>query len=324
METYTDFLTYYTLLVLFICFQEYNVYYIFYFIIYCYFFSTMLNNIDRFSLFDDIFPFLKNYVGKLFVIKYGGSVMQNQFLQTQFINDISFLYFLGIKIVLVHGGGPSINNWLLKFNIEPKFESGIRVTDQSTMEIVEMVLSGKINKSLVSLLNQNNVLSIGLSGKDANLVKSSPLFSNSDNLVGRIDSINNDILSLLLNNNYLPVISSISYGLNNKTYNINADTFAGSIAQSLSADKLILLTDTLGIMEDINVSSSLIRSLSIDDVKKLKDRFIISGGMIPKVDCSVKALNGGVESVHIIDGRVQHSLLYELFTLEGIGSRITH
>nr|YP_009392968.1 acetylglutamate kinase [Caloglossa intermedia]ARW61530.1 acetylglutamate kinase [Caloglossa intermedia] len=283
----------------------------------------MLNNTDRFFLFDEIFPFLKSYIGKLFVVKYGGSIMQNELLQSQFIDDLSFLHFLGIKVVLVHGGGPSINNWLVKFNIKPKFENGFRVTDASTMEIVEMVLSGKINKHLVSLFNRNNVLSVGLSGKDANLVESSPLFCNSTNLVGCVDSVNNNILQLLLDNCYLPVVSSISNGLDNRTYNINADTFAGSLAESLSAEKLVLLTDTLGVMRDINVSSSLIKSLKISDVQILKDKAIISGGMIPKVDCCVKALQGGVKSVHIIDGRISHSLLHELFTPEGIGSKIT-
>lgn len=298
------------------------IFFILLYIIYYYFFLIMLNNDSRFSFFDDIFPFLSDYVGKLFVIKYGGSAMQDQLLQAQVIRDICFLHFLGIKIVLVHGGGPSINSWLTKLKIQPKFENGIRVTDAPTMEIVEMVLSGKINKQLVSLFNQNNVSSVGLSGKDANLAFSSSLFSNSDNLVGCIDSINNNLLKLLLNNHYLPVISSISSGLNNKTYNINADTFASSIAESLSADKLVLLTDMPGIMKDINVSSSLIKHLNIDDVKELKNKSIISGGMIPKVDCCLKALEGGVKSVHIIDGRTRHALLHELFTPEGIGSKI--
>lgn len=284
----------------------------------------MLNNSNRFSLINDILPFIKNYTNKLFVIKYGGAAMQDDSLQLNVINDISFLHFLGIKIVLVHGGGPSINSWLSKLNIEPKFENGIRLTDSSTMEIVEMVLSGKINKNLVSLFNKNNILSVGLSGKDANLTVSSPLFLNSNNLVGRIDLINDDVLHLLLGNNYIPVISSISHGSSHGTYNINADTFAGSIAGSLVADKLILLTDTLGVMKDVNVPSSLIKNLRIDDVLSLKEESIISGGMIPKLESCIKALNSGVKSAHIIDGRISHSLLYELFTLDRIGSKITH
>ena len=282
----------------------------------------MLNDFDRFSLISDILPFIKSYTTKLFVIKYGGSAMQSSFLQSSVINDISFLHFLGIKIVLVHGGGPFINDWLSKFNIKSEFENGVRLTDARMMEVVEMVLSGKVNKNLVSLFGRNDILSIGLSGKDANLSFASPFFSNSSNLVGRVNSINSNILHLLLNNNYIPVISSISSGLDQNTYNINADTFAGSIAESLVADKLILLTDTLGIMRDINNSSSLIKDLKIDDISDLKQNSIISGGMIPKVDCCIKALKSGVKSTHIIDGRISHSLLLELFTLERIGSKI--
>nr|YP_009393795.1 acetylglutamate kinase [Caloglossa beccarii]ARW62357.1 acetylglutamate kinase [Caloglossa beccarii] len=283
----------------------------------------MLNNFDRFSLVNDILPFIKDYTNKLFVIKYGGSAMQDNSLQFNVINDISFLHFLGIKIVLVHGGGPSINTWLSKLNIKPRFENGIRLTDSQTMEVVEMVLSGKINKHLVSLFNKNNILSVGLSGKDANLTLSSPLFLNSNNLVGHIDLINNNVLNLLLSNNYVPVISSISCDLNQDTYNINADTFAGSIAESLAADKLILLTDTLGVMQNLNVPSSLIKNLKIDDISSLREECIISGGMIPKVECCVKAVKHGVKSAHIIDGRIPHSLLYELLTLDRIGSKIT-
>lgn len=282
----------------------------------------MLNDFNRFSLISDILPFIRNYTSKLFVIKYGGSAMQSDLLQSNVINDISFLHFLGIKIVLVHGGGPFVSSWLSKLDIKSEFENGVRLTDSKMMEVVEMVLSGKVNKNLVSLFGKNDILSVGLSGKDANLSFASPFFSNSNNLVGRVNSVNSHILRLLLSNNYIPVISSISSGLDQNTYNINADTFAGSIAESLLADKLILLTDTLGIMKDMNDSSSLIKDLKIDDILNLKENSIISGGMIPKVDSCVKALKSGVKSTHIIDGRISHSLLLELFTLERIGSRI--
>nr|QCI04640.1 acetylglutamate kinase [Apoglossum ruscifolium] len=277
---------------------------------------------NHFSFVSDILPFIKKYYGCTFVIKYGGSAMQDKSLQAKVIADICLLYFLGIKIILVHGGGPFINDWLFKLNIKPQFEQGIRITDQDTMQIVEMVLVGKVNKELVSLFNQNNVLSVGLSGKDANLIISSPLFANSNNLVGKIDSVNNQILEILLSNNYIPVISSVSSSLDNKTYNINADTVAGSIAASLKADKLILLTDTPGIMYDINDSSTLIKNLNISFVKKLREQLVISGGMIPKVECCIKALKSNVKSTHIIDGRVEHSLLYEVLTLDRIGSMI--
>nr|YP_009295252.1 acetylglutamate kinase [Dasya binghamiae]AOH77264.1 acetylglutamate kinase [Dasya binghamiae] len=279
-------------------------------------------NFDRFAFISDLFPFIQKYVGSTFIIKYGGSVMQDEFLKYKVIEDIAFLYSLGIKIILVHGGGPFINQWLSKLNIQPRFDNGIRLTDRSTMEIVEMVLVGQVNKDLVNLLNQNTVPAIGLCGKDSNLIMASPLFNKSENLVGKIDSINNKILNLLLNNNYIPVIASVASGLDNQTYNVNADTVAGAIAQSLKAEKLILLTDTPGVMLDINDSSSLIKNLNFSDVQRLKQNLVISGGMIPKVDCCINALNGHVKSTHIIDGRIKNALLHELLTLDRIGSRI--
>nr|YP_009391313.1 acetylglutamate kinase [Dipterocladia arabiensis]ARW59457.1 acetylglutamate kinase [Dipterocladia arabiensis] len=285
----------------------------------------MLKNVDfdRFAFVSDFLPILQHYIGRVFVIKYGGSVMKDEFLKSKVIEDLSFLHLLGIKIILVHGGGPFINQWLTKLNIKPVFNQGIRVTDESTMEIVEMVLAGKVNKNLVDLLNNKGILSIGLSGKDSNLIVASSLFNSSENLVGKIDHINHQILKILLNNNYIPVIASIGSGLDGKTYNINADTVAGSLAESLQADKLILLTDTPGVMYDINDSSTLIKTLNVDDVQKLQKDLVISGGMIPKVECCIKALKANVKSTHIIDGKVQHALLYELLTLDRIGSMIT-
>jgi len=279
-------------------------------------------NLKYFSFVGEILPMITQYSGKIFVIKYGGSIMSNDDLKLKIVEDISFLYSLGIKVILVHGGGPLINDYLSKFNIKPIFKNGIRVTDDTTMEVVEMVLSGKINKNLVSLFSANNILSVGLSGKDATMVTSSPLFSDLHNLVGKIESIDNNFLRLLLSNNYLPIISSISSGYDNKTYNINADIFAGLIARSLLADKFILLTDTPGVMFNINDPSTLIKKLNVSQIEDLKRQSIISGGMIPKVDCCVQALQSGVKSVHIIDGKLEHSLLYELFTELGIGSQI--
>lgn len=285
----------------------------------------MLKNsdFDRFAFIGDFLPFLQNYIGCTIVIKYGGSVMKDQFLKSKVIEDISFLHLLGIKIVLVHGGGPFINEWLTKLNITPKFDQGIRITDYPTMQIVEMVLSGQVNKNLVHLLNQNNVPCVGLSGKDSNLILASSLFDSPDNLVGKIDHINDKILRILLDNNYIPVIASVAAGIDSKTYNINADTVAGFIAESLQADKLILLTDTPGVMYDINDSSTLIKTLNLDYVHKLQKDLIISGGMIPKVECCLKALRSNVKSTHIIDGKIQHALLYELLTSDRIGSMIT-
>nr|QCI07613.1 acetylglutamate kinase [Nitophyllum punctatum] len=277
----------------------------------------------RFLLAHDILPFIREYSGSTFVIKYGGSVMKDNFLQSSVIKDICFLHSLGIKIILVHGGGPFINDWLNKLNISPQFRDGIRVTDRKTMEIVEMVLVGQVNKNLVSLFNQNNVLSIGLSGKDSKLIISSPLFSSPDNLVGKIDSINNSILKILLDNNYIPVIASVASDYEGNTHNINADTVAGSIAQSLSAEKLILLTDTLGVMSDLDDSSSLFKSLNVDLLKALKNQKVISGGMIPKVQCCLDAIKSNVNSAHIISGNIPNALLYETLTNHRVGSMIT-
>ena len=280
-------------------------------------------NLNDFFSIDSISPFLKKYTGSIVVIKYGGAAMKNEFLQSNVIQNICYLHSLGLKVVLVHGGGPFINNWLNKLDIVPKFEKGIRITDRDTMDIVEMVLAGKINKKLVSLFNQYNISSIGLSGKDANLLIASPLFIDSNNLVGKIDIVNNHILQLLLDHNYIPVISSIATSVNNETYNVNADNVASAIALSLKAESLILLTDTLGVMKDIHNPSTLIKNLNLFTINKLKNQSIISGGMIPKVDCCINALKGGVNSAHIISGNLENAILYELLTSNRIGSRIT-
>lgn len=283
----------------------------------------MFNDIQRINVLTETLPFIKQFSNSTIVIKYGGSAMKSQYLKNQIINDLLFLHDLGIRLILVHGGGPIINTWLKRCNIEPKFHSGLRVTDKQTMEIVEMVLVGKVNKDLVSLLNRDTNCAIGLSGKDGNLVMASPLFDSSENLVGKVDDLNIDILNLLINNSYIPVIASVASGQNGQSYNINADTVAASIAMSVKAEKLILLTDIPGIMSDIHNSDTLIKKLTINDIEMLKNKKIISDGMIPKVDCSIDALHGGVKSVHIIDGSIEHALLLEIFTEKGIGSMIT-
>nr|AZL88064.1 acetylglutamate kinase [Harveyella mirabilis] len=278
---------------------------------------------DRFYFSSKTLSFVNQYIGSTFVIKYGGSVMQNDSLQIEVIKDIALLYLLGIKIVLVHGGGLFINDWLYKLNIQPKFQNGVRVTDPDTMEIVEMVLAGKINKSIVSLFNQNNILSLGISGKDANLIKASSLSNLSSNLTGKIESINTLVLELLLSNKFLPVIASVASDSDGNTYNINADTAASSIASALKANKLILLTDTPGILYDVRDPSSLIHHLNFSVIKELYSKNLILDGMIPKVESCISALNGNVKTTHIIDGREKHSLLYEVLTDKRVGSMIT-
>nr|YP_009396882.1 acetylglutamate kinase [Ophidocladus simpliciusculus]ARW66068.1 acetylglutamate kinase [Ophidocladus simpliciusculus] len=277
---------------------------------------------DHFYLSTNALSLMNSYVGSTFVVKYGGSAMRNNVLQSNVVQDLCFLRLLGINIVLVHGGGFFINEWLSRLNIEPKFENGIRVTDFETMELAEMVLTGKINKELVSLFNQNNIFCVGLSGKDANLVQASAMFDSPENLTGKVDLVNKKILNLLLSNNCLPVIASIASDLQGNTYNVNADTVASAIASTLKADKLILLTDTPGILYDSSNYSTTIKDLNLKTIESLQLQHIISGGMIPKIQSSIDALKLGVESVHIIDGTLRHALLYEVFTSERIGSKI--
>nr|QCI08931.1 acetylglutamate kinase [Wrangelia sp.] len=270
-----------------------------------------------------LLPFIKKYTGSTIVIKYGGSAMTDLDLCYSLIQDIILLYYLNINIILIHGGGPFINQWLLKLNIQPKFNNGIRITDNQTLELVQMVLLGKVNSDLVSLFNRQDDLAIGLSGNDSNLIIPEPLFSSSNNFVATVKSINSRLLNLLLVNKYIPIIASIASNDQGQMYNINADTIAGYIAAAMKADKLILLTDTPGIMTNINDNSSLIKQITTKDLKKLKADKVIIGGMIPKVNACVTALNNGVQSTHIINGTYKHSLLYELFSDFHVGSTIT-
>ena len=282
----------------------------------------MLNDFERVQVLSEALPFIQQFSGRTIVIKYGGAAMQNQVLKNKVIEDILFLSYIGLKPVLVHGGGPMINSWLKKLNIQAKFDQGVRVTDLSTMEIVEMVLIGKVNQELVAMINKKKGQAIGLSGKDAQLITATQLFSKQDNFVGKICHVNIDIVNLLIKRGYIPVIASVAADIHGQTYNINADTVAGAIAAELKAEKLILLTDTLGILTDLNNPHSLIRSLDSLKVDDLKKTNVISGGMIPKVDCCVQAIKNGVNSAHIIDGRIEHALLLEILTKHGIGSML--
>lgn len=282
----------------------------------------MLSDFERVEVLSQSFPFIQQYMGHIVVIKYGGSAMKNVHLEEKVIKDILFLSSIGLRPVLVHGGGNLINSWLRKINIEPKFSDGVRVTDSDTMEVVEMVLLGKVNQNLVSLINKNNGKAIGLSGKDAKLITAKAISTSDLNLVGRVKSVNSRIIHILIKEGYIPVIASVAASEEGKTYNINADTVAGAIAAELKAEKLILLTDTVGILKDINNPQTLVRSLDATKVHDLKSKKIISGGMIPKVDCCIQAIKYGVKSAHIIDGRIEHALLLEILTKDGIGSML--
>ena len=282
----------------------------------------MLNDFERVQVLSEALPFIQKFAGRIIVIKYGGAAMQNQLLKNKVIEDILFLSYVGLKPILVHGGGPMINNWLKRLNIETRFDQGIRFTDLATMEVVEMVLTGKVNQELVALINKKKGRAIGLSGKDANLITATSFFGQNGNFVGKIGCVNVEIINLLIQNNYIPVIASIAASTDGQSYNINADTVAGAIAAELKAEKLILLTDTPGIMMNPDDSQSLIKLVDMLMVDKLKKNKTILGGMIPKVDCCVQAIKHGVKSAHIIDGRVDHALLLEILTKDGIGSML--
>ena len=264
----------------------------------------MLTDLNRVQVLSEALPFIQEFFGRTIVVKYGGAAMKNSTLKNKLIEDILFLSYIGIKPILVHGGGPMINTWLEKVNIQSR-------------------LVGKINKELVTLLNQKKGLAIGLSGKDGNLLIASHLFKGTDNLVGSIKKVNVEILRLLLDSGYIPIISSVAADENGQSYNVNADTAAGALAEALSAEKLILLTDTLGIMHNLSDPSTLMKHLTVNQVQKLSEQKVITGGMIPKVECCIKALQGNVKAAHIIDGRVEHALLLEVLTSQGIGSMIT-
>ena len=285
----------------------------------------MIDDFQRVQVLSEALSIINGLSNRIIVVKYGGAAMRDNLLKTHVVDDILLLSSLGVQIVLVHGGGPAINSWLKKINIKPKFHNGIRITDQPTMEIVEMVLVGKVNKDLVALFNRHTNSAIGLSGKDSNLIVASPLFASSahEDFVGKIERVNIKILQLLLSQKYIPVIASVATGHDGRTYNVNADTVASSIAVALKAEKLVLMTDTPGIMYDIQDQSTLLKHLSLVEAQKLKSDNVISGGMIPKVDCSISALQSHVRSAHIIDGRVEHALLLEVLTKNRIGSMLT-
>jgi acetylglutamate kinase len=263
---------------------------------------------------------LNKYKGKTFVIKYGGSIMYEESAQLAFIDDLLLLTSMGIRLVVVHGGGPEISKWLNRTGIESKFIKGLRVTDSATMEIVEMVLSGNVNKKLTSFLSIRGLNAIGLSGRDNNLIKAKKkyVYDNSQRIdigyVGEVVNVNGKTLINLLGNNYLPVISPIGYDLDGNTYNINADYVAAAISGSLQAEKLLIMTDIEGVYMDINNPSTLLSSITPDEIKKYIDSGIISGGMIPKLECCIDAIDRGTKNVHLVDGRKQHSLILNIST----------
>ena len=282
-----------------------------------------MNDSQRVSILSEALPYIQSFSGRKIVIKYGGSVMEKDILRKAVFRDIALLASVGVRPIIVHGGGPEINNWLIKLKIKPKFESGLRVTDEKTMEIVEMVLMGRVNKQIVRGINETGAISIGLSGLDGNLIQARKLKSSTHGFVGDISKVNSNILDPLIDKGYIPVISSIGSTNNGISLNINADYVAGEIAAAINAEKLILLTDTPGILKDLNNPKSLIRNLNLKQARKYIEENIISDGMKPKTECCIRAIAQGVKATHIIDGRIEHALLLEIFTDTGKGTMIS-
>ena len=282
-----------------------------------------MNDSQRVSILSEALPYIQSFSGRKIVIKYGGSVMEKDILKKAVFRDIALLASVGVRPIIVHGGGPEINNWLIKLKIKPKFESGLRVTDEKTMEIVEMVLMGRVNKQIVRGINETGATSIGLSGLDGNLIQARKLKTSTHGFVGDISKINSSILDPLIDKGYIPVISSIGSSNNGISLNINADYVAGEIAAAINAEKLILLTDTPGILKDLNNPKSIIRNLNLKQARKYIEENIISDGMKPKTECCIRAISQGVKATHIIDGRIEHALLLEIFTDTGKGTMIS-
>ncbi len=284
----------------------------------------MINNITnagRAEVLTQALPYIQNYYGKIVVIKYGGNAMINEELKQQVMEDIVLLRLVGVKIVLVHGGGPEITDTLNKVGKESVFVDGLRVTDKETAEIVQMVLAGKINKSLVNLLGTKGGKAMGISGIDAHLIESK-VKDEKLGFVGKITKVNVEPIVDLLEHNYIPVVSTVGCDKEGNVYNINADTAAAYIAGALKAESLISMTDIAGVLKDKDNPDSLIPLIDLDDAKKLFEDGTISGGMIPKVECCIEAIHRGVKKVFIMDGRVPHSLLIETLTDEGAGTMV--
>ena len=274
---------------------------------------------ERAEILVQALPYIRKYTGKIVVIKYGGNAMTSETLKQQVMEDIVLLRLVGVNVVLVHGGGPEINALMDRLGKKPEFVDGLRVTDQETIDIVQMVLAGKINKSLVGLLEMKGGRAVGLSGLDDRLIQAR--FKDERlGLVGEITKINPECVYDLLAKNYVPVISTIASGENGETFNINGDTAAAYIAGALHAERLIMMTDIAGILRDPKDPATLIPEITVAEAQELKASGVITGGMIPKADCCIKAIKEGVNKVIIMDGRVPHSILIELLTDEGAGT----
>ncbi len=278
-------------------------------------------NAQRAEVLTTALPYIKKYSGKIVVVKYGGNAMINEQLKQQVMEDITLLWLIGVKVVLVHGGGPEINDLMKRVGKIPEFVDGLRVTDKETVDIVQMVLAGKVNKDLVKLIQSKGGHAVGLSGIDGGILEAE-VKNEKLGYVGRITKVRTKPIEDLLENHYIPVISTVASDHEGNSYNINGDTAAAVIAGALGAERLIMMTDIAGILADKDDPSTLIPRITVSEARKLYDKGIISGGMIPKVDCCIDALDKGVGVVVIMDGRVPHSILMELLTEEDTGTMV--
>lgn len=280
-----------------------------------------VSNTDRVKVLVQALPYIKKYSNKTVVVKYGGNAMVNEELKNGVMSDLVLLSLVGVRVVLVHGGGPEINQMLKRVGKESKFVNGLRYTDEETVEIVQMVLAGKVNKQLVQLIQNHGGRAVGLCGLDGGMIHATRHCDGEDvGYVGDIDRVDTTLINDMLDKGYIPVISTVGGGDGMDVYNINADTAAAAIAAELGAEKLLLMTDVRGLLKDKDDESSLVSVVNVSDVGSLKREGIISGGMIPKIDCCVEAVRRGVHRTHIIDGRIPHSILIEMLTHEGIGT----
>ena len=283
--------------------------------------ENQFSNAQRAQVLTEALPYIKKFVGKTIVVKYGGNAMINEELKQQVMEDITLLWLIGVKVVLVHGGGPEISEMMQKLGKKPEFVEGLRVTDKETVEIAQMVLAGKVNKSLANLLQCKGGHAVGLCGIDGGLIEAK-IKDERLGFVGEITKIRPQPITDLLEKNYIPVVSTVASDRAGNVYNVNADTAAAYIAGALGAERLIMMTDIAGILRDKDDPSTLIPEISIEEAGKLYEEGVISGGMIPKVDCCIEAINHGVKNVIIMDGRVPHSILMELLTDEGAGTMV--
>jgi acetylglutamate kinase len=289
--------------------------------------SETISNNSRAEVLIHALPYIQRYETKTIVVKYGGSAMINGVLKAAVIQDVILMSCVGIRTVLVHGGGPEIDETLKKTGKESRFINGLRYTDGETMEVVQMVLCGKVNKDIVALIQRAGGRAIGLCGIDGAMLKAARKVDEDLGLVGDIEGVDISILHSALNEGFIPVVSSVAYGTgmdDGKPLNINADTAAAKIAAALSAEKLVLMTDVRGILRNVDDPESLVKAATRSEIEKMKKDGVINKGMIPKVDCCALALDSGVKKTHIIDGRLPHALLIELFTDEGVGTMLTN